>query len=222
MRSSWPASATNPRSRSRADSSLASIPLSVVPRRSSSSPVGGTGSRSPGRSAEIAAARRRIASTALSPAPASRYPSAVASTSAKGPATRSSVRRLRSASARFSRVAPTTRTSLRPPRSMGSPSSRAGSSRPGTPPTSTNVLPLLARRTSGGVRSGRRPIGRVASSTPARGSISWAKLSPLSINRPLDSPASDAERSASSAERSCPRSRRSWLRARLRSVPSFS
>ena len=35
-----------------------------------------------------------------------------------------------------------------------------------------------------------------------RGSISWAKLSPVSIRRLLDSPASEAEGSASSADRS--------------------
>ena len=56
VRSSWPASATNPRSRSSAASSRASIALSVSPRRWSSSPVGGTGSRSPRRSAETSAA----------------------------------------------------------------------------------------------------------------------------------------------------------------------
>ena len=60
------------RARARAPpSSRSSISFSVSPSRSSSSPVAGTGSRSPGVSAEIAAARRRIASTGRRAAAAS-------------------------------------------------------------------------------------------------------------------------------------------------------
>ena len=53
-------------------SSRASIAFSVSPSRSTSSRVCGTGSRSPGVSAEISAARRRIDSTGLSASPARR------------------------------------------------------------------------------------------------------------------------------------------------------
>ncbi len=63
VRSSWLASATKPRSLSKAASSRASISLRVVPSRPISSRAGGTGSRRPGSLTETSAASCRIDST---------------------------------------------------------------------------------------------------------------------------------------------------------------
>ena len=83
----------------------------------SSSPVGGTGSRSPGVSAEIAAARRRIDSTWPQRQPGEQVADQRRrGSSAIGPAISSSSRKLASVSARSCRVAPTTSTSRWPPR----------------------------------------------------------------------------------------------------------
>ncbi len=79
VRSSWLASSTKRRSRASVASIRSSISFSVCPRRRSSSFAAGTGSRSCGRRAEIAAARRRIASTGRSAAPAAAYPASEAS-----------------------------------------------------------------------------------------------------------------------------------------------
>ena len=68
MRSSWLASSTKRRSRSIAASRRSSISFRVVPRRPSSSSVGGTGRRSPGSPAEISAARAAHRSTGRSAA----------------------------------------------------------------------------------------------------------------------------------------------------------
>ena len=86
------------------------------------------GSRRPGRSLEISAARRRIASTGRRAAAASRYPTKEESSSATGPATKSWVKRRSSASSRSSSEAPTTRTTVCPSASTGMTRSRAVSS----------------------------------------------------------------------------------------------
>ena len=100
-----------------ASSSRSSISFSVSPSRSTSSPCCGTGSRSPGVSAEIAAARRRIESTGRSDEAREEVAGERREQRARpGPAISSTSRRLASVSARFSRVAPTTSTSRAPPR----------------------------------------------------------------------------------------------------------
>ena len=70
-RSSWLASATKRRSRSKDRRSRSSIALSVSPSRRISSRAGASGSRSDSPVSEISDARRRMFSTGLSPAVAS-------------------------------------------------------------------------------------------------------------------------------------------------------
>ena len=174
VRSSCPASATKSRSRSRAASSRSSISLSVLPSNSTSSPVEGTGRRSPGFSAEIAAARRRIDSTWRSDSPARKYPNSDASTSAIGPAMSNSSRKEFSVSARFWAVAPTTSTILRPLRSTGVASRRDGSSSPGVEERRAKIGPRSAARSSACVKSAVLPTPGVASRTRPRESTSSA------------------------------------------------
>ncbi len=112
VRSSWLASATNPRSRSSAASSRASIALSVSPSRRISSSAGGSGSCSPGRSSLTSAAFLRIASTGRSAAAATAYPASEARISAIGRPTPSSSRSVASDSSLSSVAWPTTSVKL--------------------------------------------------------------------------------------------------------------
>ena len=176
VRSSWPASATKSRSRSSAASSRSSISFSVSPSRCSSSPVGGTGSRSPGVSAEIAgrAAAHRLDLPQRQPR------EEVADDRWRGAGRsgrRSAARRgsSPSVSASFCRVAPTTSTS-RPAvaRDRSSPAAATPRSDPG--PTACRGRPAAlgaaaARRAE---RSGARPSGGVASRTRPSGASSCA------------------------------------------------
>ena len=193
VRSSWLASATNARSCASAAWRRPSIAFNVSPRRESSSCVDGTGSRRSGSDPEMAAACRRMASTGRSAARATPRAVSVASSSAAGPPIRSRVSRPWSASSRSSTDVPTTTTRGPPGVATGAARRRKGSPpNPGNERRSRKIGVRRASLSSCGVSTGQLRRAGAALRTRPRASVTWVKLSSLSVRRPT--PESDSRR----------------------------